>query len=131
MGMKVGKVASVPFMKSFERLMKLDGVPPSTCFKLRGLAKIVQGEIDKYEGAKQDIISQHAEKDEQGNVKRVKISSTKETISIKPEEVKVLDEQLTELFKVEVEIPAVKVSDLGPTPALSPDDYFQLEFLEE
>jgi hypothetical protein len=134
MGMKVGKLASRPFMQAFEKLMKLDDVPPSTCFKLRGHSKLIQEELVKYEETRKSLVEKASDKDKKGNP----IIETKdgfELVSISPEKRKLLDKKIMELALVEVAIPPIKLGELTSTPGaklgLTPDDFFQLEFIEE
>lgn len=125
--MKLVKIASSQFSDSLKNLMKMPGVPAKTMFKIRGIAKIITEESEKYNELTQKIIEEFGERDESGNL--VKVSGN--NIKIQKDKIKDMDEKLKELSLIEVELPTVKFEDLGEKPELNSIDLFQLEFIVE
>ena len=124
--MKVGLLVSDKFSKSLDTLMKLSGIPAKAAFALRGVAKVITAEVDKYEDLRKQFIEEAAEKNEQG-----KPVIEGGGFKLLPEKVEEFAKKIKDLQGLEVDVPTITLSDLGGLHSLTVEDLYRLEFIVE
>lgn len=122
--MKLGSIVSPKFSESLKALMVMTGIPPKTAFAIRGIAKVIQVETEKYEELKMQYVKDAAIKDDKGAL-------IHEGTGIKMDPLKLddLTKNMKELQGLEVALSEIKFSDLGESPSLNVENLFHLEFI--
>lgn len=131
--MRLGVLVSKPFKESFRKLMNQPKVPIKTSFKLRGLAKLVQEELTKYEEVRDQIAKEYAVIDEITGKPVEEVVGTQMTTRLDLSKMPLFFKKIKELDSIEVKIDKFSISDLGEEKdlTLTPEDFFNLEFLVE
>lgn len=129
--MSLGKMRGSKFNESLQKLLKLENVPPKVSFKLRAIVKAIQAHIDHFYEVQKKLLDEHALKKD-GKPVTTPLTGGGESVTIDPDKKEDFDRKFKELCSLEVELYALQVSDFGDSIApLTPEDYFQLEFLAE
>lgn len=122
--MKLEKLINSEFQRALGEL-GTKSLPPAIAFRFRGIIKKVQEELTKFEEVRKAGLEELAEKDEDG-----KIKTDKEGLVVFPGKNKEeMQKRLKELCEVEVEIPTVKLSELGSKVEISGFDALALDGL--
>lgn len=120
-------VISKEFQGSFQKLMRLKGLPAAQMFKIKGIAKHIDAEIMKYNETRNQIIEEVSARDENGN--KVMLDETQ--VKIDESKLEEAKSQFSDLEALKIEIEDLKFSDLGKNPDLSAEDLYLLEFIKE
>ena len=111
-------------------LRKINGepVPLKTAFKLRGIKKRIEEELEKYEVVRKEALAKYGIKNEDGTTK----VDEEGHVQFDEEGMKAFGTQLSDLLSIEVEIPTLSISELNDTLRLSSTDLDTLDgFLVE
>ena len=125
--MKLSSVVSPQFQESLSLLMKTKHLSAGIMFAIKGIAKKVKEESDKFNEVRNEIINDVAEKDANGKI--VQLSDNK--IKIAEDKVEEAKKRLAELDAIEIELPSIKIAQLGEKHELSVNDLMALEFIVE
>jgi translation initiation factor 2 alpha subunit (eIF-2alpha) len=121
--MKLARIISKDFQ---EALRKLNGqaLPAKVAYKLKSISKTVDSENQKYEEVRIASLKKYGEKDENGEVK------TREdgNVMLSKEGAEAFLNDLNELVNIEVELPTIRIDDLGDV-KLTAEDLMNLEGL--
>lgn len=133
--MKLGLISSEQFAISFKRLMA-NKLPIPTMFKLRGLVKKINEEAIKYDEMVNELLCRYAEKDEKGNPIKATIENGKKVTKLDLTKIEEYAKERMQLDSIEVEIPTIKLSELGTQQDLEKlnilgEDILTLEFIVE
>ena len=98
-------------------------LPLRTTFKLKGIAKVVREEFTKYEEVRKSALQKYGVKNEDGSLK----TDDKNNVQFDEDGIKAFITEINELAALEVEVPTLKVSELGDKVRMTVDDLLQLE----
>lgn len=105
--MVIANIVNQGFVEALERL-KSQRLPMKVAFNLISISKKVKEELAAFEEARKSSLVRLADKDDSGNPiiedNRYKLSN---------EAIELFNKELSDLYSTEVNIPAIKVSDLG------------------
>lgn len=124
--MKLSIVISPVFSEAVNKLIKAE-VPISTAYKLKSVVKTLGEEQKKFEDLRTSLIEKYAPKNKKGEI--VKNEDGGYAVAEKNKEA--FFEEIKELLNVEVELPKIKVSELGTKLEMSAQDLTVLEGLLE
>lgn len=121
--MKLGMFSNPNFVPTVEKLLKSKGLSVKAAWKLKNIAKKVEGEMQKFEEVKKGVFDQYGEKDEAGQLKpredgRVYLDDAQKDLWVKA---------LTDLQDISVEVGTVSISELDGTEGLTVEDLVILE----
>jgi len=122
--MKLGMLVNPDFLESLGSLLTKE-LPPKTAFKLKGSFKRVQEEIKKYEEVRQENLKKLGKKDDKGEL----ITDKEGKVEFEPGAYEEMVNKLKDLQDLEVEIPSVKLDELGSKIDISVKDLALLEGL--
>jgi len=125
--MKLGTLIDPRFKAALAKLQAAP-LPLKIAFKLRGVVKAIEKELQTYEDVRQAALQKHGLKDEAGKL----LTNDDEIKSVKfesEEAFKAFLKDLADLSSVEVEIPKVVVADIEEAVKLSSDELAMLEDL--
>jgi hypothetical protein len=120
--MKLAKLANGQFQMALTRLNSAP-LPLRTAFKLKGLVSKVQTEYRKFEECRQAAISKYGKKDENGNV----IIRADDTVEFEPDQLDIFAKELNELGQTDIELPTIKLDEIGDKAEISAEDLSLLE----
>jgi hypothetical protein len=121
--MLLGNIASHNFQTTLQKLAE-QPLAPITAYKIKKILKLATEEIKNFETIKNDIIQTFAERDAEGKVKQVP-GGVQLDITRKAE----WDPQLKSLFAIEVELPKLKLQELGESVKLTALELMALDGL--
>ena len=98
-------------------------LPLRVAFKLKGISAKIDEEVKKFEAVRMEALEKAGKKDEAGKV----VVKPDGNVDMDPDKLKEFIAQLNELGATEVELPTVKVDDLGDKVQLSVDDLSLLD----
>ena len=124
----LSKIVSIPFRKSLDRLSAQE-LPIKAMFQLRSIVKQLREEMAKWDDMQGELAKKWATKDEFGNPIIEKRDGTTSYYKMDTESMIQFAAAMGELAKVEIDLPVVKVEDLGGAVKLTVDDLVELEFI--
>jgi hypothetical protein len=120
--MKLGKLVNPQFKAALNKLAAQD-LPLRTAFKLKGVIKTTNDELQKYDNVRTEALHRFGDKDEKGNLINLENGSVK----LSDDNMKQFVSELNELLSSEVNMIAIKVGELGEKVNLSASELFALE----
>lgn len=120
--MKLARLIDERFHIALNKLTK-DALPIKTAFKLKGIIKITHSEYEKYDELRQETLNKYGSKNEDGSLKL----DERSVVQFTQEGIQAFTKEINELTNVEVEIPTVKLSELGDTLRITAEE---LELLD-
>lgn len=93
-------------------------LPLRVAFKLKGISAKVDEEVKKFEAVRMEALEKAGKKDEAGKV----VVKPDGNVDMDPDKLQEFVAQLNELGQTEVELPSLKVEDLGDKVQLSVDE---------
>jgi len=124
--MKLAVVVSEEFRKTLASLLT-QKIPLKTAFKLKGIVKTVEEKYAKNEEVRKDALVRFGKKDDKGEV----ILDDKGNVSFDQEGIQGFIREINELTSTEIEIPKIKVEELGAQVELTVQDLIVLDQVVE
>ena len=124
--MKLNIVVSPTFSQVVDKLVKAE-VPIATAYKLKSVIKTLGEEQKKFEDLRTSLIEKYAPKNKKGEI----IKNEDGGYAVAEKNREEFFKEIQELLNVEVEIPKIKVSELGSKLEMSAQDLAALEGLLE
>ena len=106
--MKLGKIIDTRFRTVVEKLAKQE-IPLRTAFKMRGLTKRINEEVEKYEATRQEGLQKHGEKDADGKL----VVNPDNTVKFSQEGMQAFAAELNDLTLTSIELDTLSVAELG------------------
>jgi len=122
--MKLARVTDQKFQAALQKLLK-ESLPLRTAFKLKGIAKRAQEELDKYEEVRKAAVERYGSKDENGNL----IVLEEGTVKLEGENLNQFVKELSDLVNTEISIGTVSIDELGDKVNMSAEELLALEDL--
>lgn len=114
-----------PKFQSTMRDLTAQKLPIKTAFILAKATEKLETEINLFNKIKMESINKYAEKDSEG-----KLTANEDgTVKLSKEDADTIETQLKELAENDIEIPTVKLSDLGESLNMSVSDVLALKGL--
>jgi len=125
--MKLSSIVNSKFSNSFEKLLKAE-LPVLAAYKLKKITSIVQDEQKKFEELRQELVKKFAKKNKKGEI----CKNADGIYSVDKEKTSDFLKELESLLQVEVEVPKIKILDLGENIKISAEQVMALDgILEE
>jgi len=121
--MKLARVTNPFFQSALSKLIS-QPLPLKVAFKLKGISAKVKEEFGKYEECRQAALQKYGNKGEDG-----KLDLKDNNAQFTPENLEAFAKELNELGLTDVEVPSLKMSELGDKVELSADELTLLEDL--
>ena len=125
MKMKLARLIDSGFQNSVRTLMK-QPLPLKAAYKLRGVVKKAEAELTQYEEMRKEALQKYGKKKEDGTL------DTTETNNVQfetQETLQVFLKDIGDLTNVDVDMPAITLTELGDDIRLSTEDLMNLEGL--
>ncbi len=122
--MKLAKIADPRFQMGVKKLSE-QVLPFKTAFKLKGIIKKIEESATHYEEVRRSNLEKLCERSEDGGLKL----DEKNNAVFTQENLQKFNQQMSELGEVEVEMPTIKVDDLGDDVKFSTEDLYAIEDL--
>ena len=122
--MKLGKIVDPGYQSVLRKLASQD-IPLKTAFKLKGMIKIGNEELVKYEEVRSEALKRLGDKKEDGSL----VIDEKGTVKLAEENMEKFVAELNALLVTEINVGSVKLSELGDKVALTTQDLFTLDDL--
>lgn len=119
--MKLARIANPMFQMALNKLIS-QPLPLRAAFKLKGIAAKVRDEFAKFEEARKSGLEKYGTKDEEGN-----LLLKDDNAQLTPENMEAFGKELSELADTDVEIPTIRVSELGDKVEFSADELSLLD----
>lgn len=100
-------------------------IPLKGAYKLKGVVKAIDDELNKYEEFRKEALNKFGSKDDKGEL----IQDDKGNVKFEEASLKDFLKQLQELQDLDVSIPKLKIEDLGENVNISVEDLFLIEDL--
>lgn len=120
--MKLARVADPRFHSALDKLAG-QNIPVKVAFRLKGAVKIVREEFAKYEEVRNSALKKYGKKDEAGNL----ILGEHQSVEFEGENLQNFVKEIGELANEEVNIPTIKLSELGDDVNITMQDVEMLE----
>lgn len=121
--MKLSQLTDKRLQTTLKALMNKP-LPIKTAYKLKGLVKTVNDELAKYESLRQDIIGRLADRKDDGTI----ATDTTGNVLFTSENRAAFFKELKDLLEMDVDMPSIKLADLG-TIDITAEDLFALDEL--
>ena len=122
--MKLSKLID-PQFQSVLRKLAAQEIPLRTAFMLKGIIKLVNEELNKYDEVKSEALNRLGEKGEDGQI----IVEANGNVKLSDENMKLLVSEMNALLASDVNVGSLKVGDLGNKVALSANELMSLDEL--
>lgn len=106
--MKLSKLVDDRFHVILHKLGE-QSLPLKTAFKLKGIIKTSREEYIKYDEVRQGALQKHGLKNEDGSLKL----DDRSVVQFSEEGMDAFRKELNELLEMEIELPTLKLSELG------------------
>lgn len=120
--MKLARLADDRFHMALQKLAE-EALPLKTAFKLKGIIKASREEYVKYEDVRREALQKHGLKNEDGSLKM----DDRSMVQFSPEGLQAFTKELNDLGTVEVNLPTLKLSELGDNIRVTVEDLDLLE----
>lgn len=119
------KLARLTDTRLHAALRKLSAapLPLRVAFKLKGVQARIDEELKKFEECRQSALDKFGKKDENGKL----VTKADNSVEFEPEQLQAFAAELNDLGQTDVEIPSVKLDDLGAKLELSVDELLLLD----
>ena len=121
--MKLARLVDPNFHSALTKL-STQNLPVRIAFRLKGIVKTTNEEFSKYEEIRNDLLKKHGKKNEDGS-----LAIENQNVQFEGNSYMEFAKELQELVNVELDIPTIKVSELGENITLSVLELDQLEGL--
>jgi len=122
--MKLGKLVDPQFQTVLRKLATQE-VPLRTAFKLKGLIKIVNDELSKYEEVRSEALKRFGNKKEDGSLE----IDDKGVVKLSEENMNAFIAELNALLATDAELGSLKLSELGEKASLTAGELTILDTL--
>ena len=112
-----------PRFKALIVSLQSEVIPLKGAFKLKGIVKAIDVELNKYEDLRKEALNKFGRKDDKGEL----VLDDKGNVQFDDAQVQDFMKELQDLVNLEVSIPTMSISDLGDKLSLSVQDLFLLE----
>ncbi|NBP03277.1 MAG: hypothetical protein EBU90_24970, partial [Proteobacteria bacterium] len=124
--MKLGTIVAPKFTEALGKLIKTE-LPVVAAYKLKKVASIVNEEQKKFEDVRSGLVTKHAKKNKKGEI----VKDENGGYSVDKENMKDFLKEIEDLLAVEVEIPKLKLSELGDNLKMTAQEMVLLDGLLE
>ena len=121
--MKLSQIVSPPFTQTLRKLVDAK-LPVLTAYRLKTITARVEDEQGKFEDLRRKLVEKYAERDEKGEIKKAEDG----TYKVAEASVKDFMEEIGQLTNIDVDLPTLRIVDLGSI-ELSARDLSALEGL--
>lgn len=97
--------------------------PLKTSFKLKGIIKKVDGELENYEACRKELLNKHGDKNDDGTVKTDEAGN----VSFSGNGFKDFVTEMNELNSIDVVVATVTIDELGDAVDLNTQDLIDLD----
>jgi len=122
--MKLGKIVDPNYQTVLRKLASQD-IPLKAAFKLKGMIKIGNEELTKYEEVRADALKRFGDKKEDGSLD----VDDKGTVKLAEENMQKFVDELNALLVTDINVGSVKISELGDKVSLTTQELFMLDDL--
>lgn len=122
--MKLARLTDVRFQTALQKL-SVQPVPLRVAFKLKGISTKVQEEIKKFEEVRVAALEKLGNKGEDGKV----LTKPDGSVELSNENLQAFAKELNELSQTDLEMPTLKLDELGDKVQLTADDLMLLDGL--
>lgn len=123
--MRLGRLTDNKFQGVLRELLQQKGIPVKTAFKLKGIVKSIQVEVERYDEFRGELIKKYASKDEAGET----IVEENGNARFSTENMNTFLKELNELLSLEVDVKTVELDELGEAVSLTVEDLMVLDGL--
>lgn len=120
--MKLARLTDARLHAALRKLSSAQ-VPLRVAFKLKGLQAKVDEELKKFDTVRQEALEKFGKKDADGKV----VVKPDGTVEFEGDSLKEFAAQLNELGQTDIEVPTIKVDEIGDKVVLSADELMLLE----
>lgn len=124
--MKLGTIVAPKFTDALSKLIKTE-LPVLAAYKLKKVASIVNEEQKKFEDLRGGLVSKHAKKNKKGEI----VKDENGGYAVAKENMEAFLKEVDELLSVDVEVPKIKLSELGNGLKMTAQEMVLLEGLLE
>jgi|GEM_PF-4203792 len=124
--MKLNAIVSARFSEALNKLVKAE-IPIATAYKLKTVVVRTGEEHKKFEDMRTELINKYAPKNKKGEI----IKNEDGGYSVSEKNKDDFFKEIQELLEVEIELPKIKIADLGDKLQISVQDLVLLEGLLE
>lgn len=124
--MKLGTMVAPKFTDALSKLIKTE-LPVLAAYKLKKVASIVNEEQKKFEEVRSELVSKHAKKNKKGEI----VKDENGGYAVAKENMDEFLKEVDQLLSVEVEVPKIKLSELGDNLKMTAQEMVLLEGLLE
>lgn len=122
--MKLARLVDQGFQGSVRTLLK-QPLPLKTAYKLRGVVKKVEEELNRYEEVRKEALQKYGTKKEDGSLELTETNQ----VQFEPAKMQAFMTELSELTNLDIDVPTIMVNELGNDIVLSTEDLLNLEGL--
>lgn len=122
--MKLSRLIDPQFQETLRKLAATD-IPLKTAFKLRGIIKRGNDELQKYDEVRSAALNRLGDKNEDGTL----AADEKGTVKLSGENLQEFTEQLTILINQDINIGTVSIGELGDKLSLTTNELLNLDDL--
>lgn len=115
--MKLARLTNPLFQAALTKLIA-QPIPLRAAFKLKGIAAKVREEFAKFEECRKAALDKYGSKDEEGKLLLI----NGENVQFTAENLQLFAKEFEELSETELEIPSLKISELGEKVELSAEE---------
>lgn len=123
--MRLGRLTDSKFQGVLRELLQQKGIPVKTAFKLKGIVKSIQVEVERYDEFRGELIKKYASKDEAGET----IVEENGNARFSTENMNTFIKEFNELLSLEVDVKTVELDELGEAVSLTVEDLMVLDGL--
>ena len=120
--MKLARLVDERLHLTLEKLSK-EPLPLKVAFRLKGIIKIVGEEYAKYDEVRKEALARHGNKKEDGSLE----TDGHNNVKFSQEAMNDFIKEIGELSNMEIEVPTIKLSELGDNIKITLEDVNQLE----
>ena len=122
--MKLARVTDPKFQETLKKLLK-EPLPLKTSFKLKGIAKRAQEELDKYEEVRKAAVSKYGAKDDKGEL----LVQEDGNVRLDGDDLQGFIKEITDLVNLEIDLGTLSIDELGDRVQLTAEELLALEDL--
>lgn len=122
--MKLARLVDPRFHSALDKLAA-EQLPLKLAFRLKGIVKTVREEYQKYEEVRQAALTKYGKKDENGEF----VMDEFKNVQFDGENIKEFAKELSQLANEDIELPTIKLSELGDKIAMTLEEIEMLDGL--
>jgi hypothetical protein len=120
--MKLARLTDARFHEALRKL-SAQPMPLRVAFKLKGLKTRVDEELKKFEQCRQEALDKFGKKDADGKL----VTRPDNTVEFEEGQLQAFAAELNDLGQTDVDLPSIKLDDLGSTAELTVDELTLLD----